>query len=141
MSSFTMPLCVICPNYRKNDEYFVLNEEFMYYTDDKARHIVVPKGFKTDFASVPRICWSVFPPYGRYAKAAVVHDFLCEVNHLQNGRETYNAKELLQVDYDVSRAYADKVFLEAMKVLGVNVFTRHLLYLGVRVYAYLFGIK
>ena len=36
----------------------------------------VPKGFVTDLASVPRIFWSKYPPIGRYAYAAVVHDYL-----------------------------------------------------------------
>ena len=36
----------------------------------------VPAGFETDFASVPRAFWSVFPPYGPYTKSAVLHDWL-----------------------------------------------------------------
>jgi hypothetical protein len=38
--------------------------------------ITVPAGFVTDFASVPRVFWSVLPPTGTYQLAAVVHDFL-----------------------------------------------------------------
>lgn len=38
--------------------------------------VVVPEGFVTDFASVPRVFWSLFRPDGNYAYAAVVHDFL-----------------------------------------------------------------
>ena len=36
----------------------------------------VPVGFVTDFASVPRLFWSLFRPDGLYAYAAVVHDYL-----------------------------------------------------------------
>jgi hypothetical protein len=36
----------------------------------------VPKGFVTDLASVPRPFWTKYPPVGRYAYAAVVHDYL-----------------------------------------------------------------
>lgn len=36
----------------------------------------VPRGFVTDLASVPRMLWSIFPKTGRYAYAAIVHDYL-----------------------------------------------------------------
>jgi hypothetical protein len=36
----------------------------------------VPRGFVTDLASVPRAFWSILTPTGRYAYAAVVHDYL-----------------------------------------------------------------
>lgn len=40
------------------------------------KRVVVPRGFVTDFASVPRVFWSLFRPDGNYAYAAVLHDFL-----------------------------------------------------------------
>jgi hypothetical protein len=36
----------------------------------------VPSGFVTDLASVPRLYWSILPKTGKYAYAAIVHDFL-----------------------------------------------------------------
>ena len=36
----------------------------------------VPVGFVTDFASIPRIFWSVLPPDGKYTHPAIVHDYL-----------------------------------------------------------------
>lgn len=57
-----------------------------YYTDGELRwapeggsnlpSVRVPKGFVTDLASVPSFFWSKYPPIGRYAYAAVVHDYL-----------------------------------------------------------------
>lgn len=38
--------------------------------------VTVPPGFVTDFASIPRIFWSILRPDGEYAYAAVVHDYL-----------------------------------------------------------------
>lgn len=38
--------------------------------------VTVPKGFVCDLASVPRLLWAKYPPTGRYAYAAVVHDYL-----------------------------------------------------------------
>jgi hypothetical protein len=36
----------------------------------------VPVGFVTDFASIPRVFWSLLPTDGEYAYAAVIHDYL-----------------------------------------------------------------
>jgi hypothetical protein len=38
--------------------------------------IVVPEGFVTDFASIPRWLWWLWPPDGPWRRAAVVHDWL-----------------------------------------------------------------
>lgn len=38
--------------------------------------VTAPKGFVTDLASVPSIMWAKYPPMGRYAYAAIVHDYL-----------------------------------------------------------------
>jgi hypothetical protein len=39
--------------------------------------VVVPSGFCTDLATIPQFFWSFgLPPTGRYAWAAIVHDFL-----------------------------------------------------------------
>jgi hypothetical protein len=38
--------------------------------------VSVPKGFVTDFASIPRALWTSLPRDGDYVWAAVVHDYL-----------------------------------------------------------------
>jgi hypothetical protein len=77
--------------------------------------IEVPEGFETDFASVPRFFWRVVSPWGRYSPAAVVHDCL-----YATGR--------------VSRAQADRIFLELMQRLGVPLWKRSLMYGAVRLF-------
>jgi len=74
---------------------------------------VIPAGFVTDGASVPRGLWNLFPPFGRYNKAALLHDWLYQFGAM-------------------TRAQADYVFLEAMKELGVGLLTRWAMYSGVR---------
>ena len=80
--------------------------------------IVVPKGFITDLASVPRVFWVIYPPDGTYTNAAVVHDFLYSVVGVR-GRYT--------------RKQCDNIFLEAMKVVGVPAWRRWILYSAVRI--------
>lgn len=100
------------------DMTFTLLAGFEYRTSSTGAGIQVhvPRGFKTDFASVPRILWAIFPPHGRHGKAAVIHDYLyklCRVNKF-------------------SRAVADSIFLSAMKELGVSWWRRYTMYLAVR---------
>jgi len=80
--------------------------------------IVVPRGFTTDFASVPRMFWIVLPRWGRYGNAAVVHDFL-------------------YFRQDRSRREADDVLHEAMAVLGTPGWQRWPIYLAVRLFGWL----
>lgn len=113
MSSFTTPATLIMlDNYR-----WQLAEPFDYYTDVlPVRTLIrVPVGTITDLATVPRVLWAVFPPHGRYAKAAIVHDYLYD-----------------QALY--SKAVADAVFNEAMGVLGVPKWRRWLVYQAVRIF-------
>jgi hypothetical protein len=79
-----------------------------------ARVIEVPRGFETDFASIPRVLWPWLPPTGRYGKAAVIHDFLYRTLGV------------------ATRAEADQVLGEAMEELGVGWWTRQVIYRGVR---------
>ncbi len=131
MSSFTKPLIVkfldredVIKWYQvwkwfKTYKWFELHEEFEFYMDwaKGIRQIIkVPKGFRTDFASIPRPLRVILSPIGRHGKAAVVHDYLCEYG-------------------DVTRKQADEVFLEAMGVLNVGWLKKKVMYRGVRAYS------
>ncbi len=73
---------------------------------------VVPAGFTTDFASVPRAFVWLIPTYGRYTKAAILHDFLCEES--KAGR--------------FDRDDADGLFRRAMRELGVSFLRRWIMW-------------
>ena len=65
-------------NDQSSDGDWFLVEDFCctLMFDDERRHVVVPKGFRTDLASSPRILWPILPPFGRWSAAAVLHDYL-----------------------------------------------------------------
>ena len=88
--------------------------ELSYTTKKGATH-TVPKKFKMDGASIPRIFWSLIgsPFTGKYRRAALIHDWL-------------------YFSQTTKRSYADRVFLEAMKYLGVSFWKRQLMFLAVR---------
>lgn len=74
----------------------------------------VPTGFKTDFATIPSWVPFLRPKNGKWAKASVVHDFLCKREGLP-------------------KALADRVFYYAMLDDEASVFTAFLLWAAVRI--------
>ena len=89
-----------------------------YIYEINGYRITVPKGFITDLASVPRSFWTIFPPFGRYTPAAVIHDFLYS---------RYNST-------GINRTLSDKIFLHIMKELGVSFLKRKIMYKAVRLF-------
>jgi hypothetical protein len=95
----------------------ILLKPFVFISPTRGK-VTVEKGFDTDYASIPRIFWSVYPPDGSYVKPAVVHD----------------------ADYwhqAVTREVADATFLEGMKEVGVPLLRRQLIYRSVRAFGWL----
>ena len=79
--------------------------------------IIVPEGFVTDLASIPRILWSFDPPFdGKYVLSAILHDYL--------------------YTYDIvkSRKLADNIFYVAMLEEGTSKFRALKFYLIVRMF-------
>jgi Protein of unknown function (DUF1353) len=75
--------------------------------------VTVPKGFVTDFASIPRVFWSLLRPDGDYTYPAIIHDFLYWQHHLP-------------------RATADEIFRFAMQDFHIDQSTVAVIYNAVR---------
>ncbi|QCD44123.1 DUF1353 domain-containing protein [Campylobacter mucosalis] len=87
---------------------FELVEEYRY------QDIIVPVGYKTNGANIPRIFWSVYPPNSpEYLSAILVHDYLCDL-------EKYEL--------------ADEILKEMMTELGCSRLKVSIFYLCCRVY-------
>lgn len=91
--------------------------------------VIVPFGFITDFASVPRLLWRILPPVGSYGKAAVLHDFM------------YRAGTWAVDGERCSRAQADAVLRAAMVDCNVGWAARWAIYLGVRLGGWLTWLR
>jgi hypothetical protein len=78
----------------------------------------VPKGFETDYASTPWYLWWWLPRDGKYARAAVGHDYLYAMGSRLG----------------VSRFLADALFREWMEKLDVPRLRRMLIYYAVRLF-------
>lgn len=92
-----------------------LVQPLLFYSKSLKRVIEVPDGFCTDGASVPRLPIVYLAVGGRAKRAAAVHDFLYQTHGTRTRRQ------------------ADIVFLEGMKVDGISLWARELMYAGVRV--------
>lgn len=94
-------------NQNRDLVYFILLEDVV------VKGYCIPKGFETDFASVPKSLWNILPPLGKHNRASLLHDFLY-VNNIN------------------SRKYSDHLFLCTMLEDGVNKIKAYLMYFGVR---------
>ena len=116
MSEFTEPLFVSIDNQKRP---FVLQKDFVYYIgeENSDEKIVVKKGFRTDFASIPRPMRIIFDRVGTHSKAALVHDFL-------------------YAEQKYRRKYCDDIFFEAMEVYNVNIIKKWIFYIFVRLFGW-----
>ena len=103
-----------------SDGVYVLNEPLIY-TSDLFGKIVVPAGFNTDFASVPRVP-VVYLAWGdRAHREAVIHDYLYRIDS----------------EPVASFSDANRIFLEAMNARSKPWHIRYPMYAGVVIGGYL----
>jgi hypothetical protein len=93
----------------------VLVNPFGYRDEHEKLQIVVPGGFLTDFASIPGWARKIVSPFGRHAKAAVLHDWLYAIGEPGLKDE------------------ADRVFDHAMQELEVDTLAREIMVGAVRI--------
>lgn len=88
-----------------NDIHFVIDKS----------HFIIPKGFKTDLASIPKIAWPIIAPaHSSLIRPAIVHDWFY--------RKTC----------DFNRKQTDLIFYHMLKNDGVSPFRASLMYYAVR---------
>jgi len=91
----------------KGDKYKLL-------VDLKYKDVVVPKGYETNGANIPRLFWAIYPPNkSDFLPAVIIHDYLCD-------KEEYKK--------------ADDLFEECLRELEVKSFDIDVLVKSVRMY-------
>ncbi len=130
MSSFTTPL-ILSP--QPNGRDWKLFRSFTYHIGTKysREKIMVPAGFITDFATIPKLFLWWLPYWAKYNKAPVIHDQL------------YKTKQIM--GKPITQKRADDIFLEAMLVEWRHHKSRHLVayleYVVVRLFGGLYWNK
>lgn len=116
MSTFKTRLAVALVDDTANDGRgeWELTEPLIYQSATVGL-VVVPKGFRTDYASVPRAPLAFLIAGDRAHRASVVHDYLIRLSLCD-------------------RSLADEVFLEAMTVTNIPEVVRDIMYRFVRGY-------
>jgi hypothetical protein len=80
--------------------------------------IEIPRGFVTDFASVPRPLWWLFPRIGSYGLPSIMHDWL-------------------YWQQDVPRKTADHLFRVAMAEMGTPAWSVLTIFSAIRVFGWI----
>lgn len=89
----------------------------LYYIVHGMQVIRVLPGFKTDFASIPKLFWNILPKDSKYIReASVIHDWLYTYTTI------YTRKE------------ADMILRAAMLELGANRLLANIVYWSVRLF-------
>lgn len=123
MSAFTGPLTVTAV-----DEDLLtwrLEQPLLYEVGSlgSGRVVLVRPGYVTDAASIPAPLRGILPAWGRWSRAAILHDYLYDL--LRDGIPHKEAS---------TRAAADAVFHEAMLVSGVPRALAGLMWVAVRLF-------
>jgi hypothetical protein len=97
-------------------DYYYIDGSIQWEPDPRKKYpyVTVDSGFCTDLTSVPQIFWTALPKTGRYAHAAIVHDYL------------YWTQK-------TTRKIADEILWEVMMDTKVADLTARAIYQGVRV--------
>lgn len=133
MSNFTTPLQVE----ELEDGWFKLISPFEFYLEFKGgERVIVPEGFKTNFASVPSWLQWLFPPYhADYGKAFVLHDYLVGEGEDQEAGHIVLpilGNHVRTVTKDETRDITRK----ALKVLKCPAWKRSIMLAGIKCYDY-----
>lgn len=113
MESFNTPFkCLVHNGYLRSKPFELLEGITVV---SRGVLVNVPVGYRSDFASIPRVFHRVLNPVGPYLKAAVVHDWLCDRRGVDG----------------VSSGLAGEIFGDLMERCGVGKWTRKVMVFAV----------
>lgn len=93
-------------------KYWLTINPITYRETKSGMEVIVPKGFITDLASIPRELWFALSPIDKYMNAAILHDYL-------------------YWDQRCDREDIDVIFYSAMRSYAVTSNQRHAVFDGV----------
>lgn len=109
LTMFTTPLRLEAD---KRPDHWVLLADLIWHSDTE--RIVVPAGFVTDLASIPRPLRGILNQNGNSRRPAVLHDYLYQTQSLP-------------------RAAADEIFRRALAAEDIGAVGRFVYWSGVRI--------
>ncbi len=88
------------------DRHFVILEELTIKLSN-AEIIKIPKGFTFNGSSSPRFLWWLFPSYGDFFFAAIIHDYLYHIRFKSD-----------EINIKLAKRFADKEMLIWSNILN-----------------------
>ncbi len=113
-AQLSMPLVLLRDPRKQSRRVSILSDDWLYCYPPTGKVYRVPRGYLTDFASIPEAVQGLINPFGDHAEAAVIHDWLYAVG--EEGK----------------RLEADQIFRFAMQEQGVGFLPRRTMYQSVR---------
>jgi hypothetical protein len=98
-------------------------EQAVEVTLTNGERIIIPVGFVTDFASVPRLLRGIVQPAGNHNLATLIHDYLYDQRYSITNK----------ADWKKDRLFADQEMLHWLKIAGASWIKCQLMYLAVRI--------
>lgn len=106
------------------------DNKYLVREDMEVSGILIPEGYVTNGADIPRFLWWLIPPNRASAMVAVcVHDYLCDKVKIKNNEGLTDSKTL-QTGFEM----ADLVFQEILLLSITSKTQRNLYYMGVSMY-------
>jgi len=96
------------------------------------RTIRIPKGFKSDGASIPRLFWT--STYGPFNPLIIVPALVHDYGYMWHHFEIKTAVEPGIRRYSVNRKEVDEIFLGLLRDAGVSHYQRYKMYWAVRMF-------
>lgn len=122
----------------EDPEYWRVREPIVYR--GKEDEWVIPVGFRSDLASVPRGFRWLVGQAGAVTSSALLHDYLCHRARVQLWTQPVTAvKVALFTDTPVTRRDADGIFRRVMREEGIGLVQRWVMWAAVRVGSYCSG--
>lgn len=119
LSSGAVKTSVVYPITR--DRHFVVIKETNIELSD-GKIITIPKGFVFNGSSSPRFLWWIFPSYGNFFFAALIHDYLYEIRYKFDKK--YADKEMLFWSNLVNKRNFAKIIDNYLRYYAVLLFGR-----------------
>lgn len=90
-----------------NNQYELMNNLYVVYTTDdgETKAVLVPKGYKTNGADIPRVFWEeIGTPFSpKFITAVIVHDYHCDIRNGKIKSKMISVDEMSDLFFDLLR--------------------------------------
>lgn len=89
-----------------------INNKYVLLENYQVENVIVPKGYETNGADVPRAFWWFVPPFKpKFLPAIIIHDYLCD-------REKYQLADAIfeKTLFTIEKSFITKTMVKSVKM-------------------------